>query len=399
MTKISEEQVRCRKEAILAAAKRVFARKGCAQATMHDVANEAGLSVGAIYLYYPGKDELMQRRLREHRRKHPGSLQQGGGGGHHSGEILRATGRVLEQRFQDPATRDETVLVLEAILADAREARSTGTGMESGPGSGRQLRGAYLMLTEWLFGRAQETGALDPRIDTEALAQFFVSLMVGIHVLSLEFESGLDVKPVLKRGRRDVAAPGSRRPGGLRRKRRRGRLRHRSAPRKVLDEASSDHRWHRRLSAPAIPGGWSVSGSCSWYWPPWRCPGCKGALSGDEMKFLSNPDSVQGQTLLGERMPGLSTSSGAMETILVHSDELTVDDPAFQQVVTQTAAAVAAEKELVAQAYDYYQILQFQPETAESLVSADRHTTLIPVSLAASAADTGDRHRGIHLAG
>ena len=119
-------------------------------------------------------------------------------------------------------------------------------------------------------------------------------------------------------------------------------------------------------------------------------PGLKGALSGDEMKFLSNPDSVQGQTLLSERMPGLSTSSGAMETILVHSDELTVDDPAFRQVVTQTAAAVAAEKELVAQAYDYYQILQFQPETAESLVSADRHTTLIPVSLAGSAADTGD---------
>ena len=75
-------------------------------------------------------------------------------------------------------------------------------------------------------------------------------------------------------------------------------------------------------------------------------PGLKGALSGDEMKFLNNPDSVQGQTLLGERMSGLSTSSGAMETILVHSDELTVDDPAFQQVVTQTAAA-AAEKELV----------------------------------------------------
>ncbi len=118
-------------------------------------------------------------------------------------------------------------------------------------------------------------------------------------------------------------------------------------------------------------------------------PGLKGALSGDEMKFLNNPDSVKGQTLLSERMPGLSTSSGAMETILVHSDELTVDDAAFQEVVAQTWAAVAADKALVAQAYNYYQVLQLQPDSAEQLVSADRHTTLIPVNLS-SGADTGD---------
>jgi AcrR family transcriptional regulator len=198
VTKISEEQVRCRKEAILAAAKRVFARKGCAQATMHDVAQEAGLSVGAIYLYYPGKDDLMRAVFENIGESTRGLFNKAAEGATTPGEILRATGRVLEERFQDPATRDETVLVLEAILADAREARSTGTGRESASGTGRQLRGAYLLLTEWLFGRAQETGALDPLIDTEALAQFFVSLMVGIHVLSLEFESGLDVKPVLK---------------------------------------------------------------------------------------------------------------------------------------------------------------------------------------------------------
>ena len=164
---------------------------------MHDVADEAGLSVGAIYLYYPGKDELIRAVFENIGESTRGLFNKAAEGATTPGEILRATGRVLEERFQDPATRDETVLVLEAILADAREARSTGTGTESGPGSGRQLRGAYLLLTEWLFGRAQETGALDPRIDTEALAQFFVSLMVGIHVLSLEFESGLDVKPVL----------------------------------------------------------------------------------------------------------------------------------------------------------------------------------------------------------
>ena len=191
LTKISEQQILLRREAILVAAKRVFARKGCAQATMQDVAGEAGLSVGAIYLYFPGKDELMRAVFEQIGESTRGLFNRAAevGGAETPAEMLRATGRVLQERFHDPATRDETVLVLEGILADARQERSSG--------SGRQLRQAYLLLTEWLFGRAQETGALDPRIDTEALAQFFVSLVVGIHVLNLEFESDFDIEPVL----------------------------------------------------------------------------------------------------------------------------------------------------------------------------------------------------------
>ncbi len=192
MARISEEQIRRRKEAILAAAKHVFARKGCAQATMNDVAGEAGLSVGALYLYYPSKDDLMQavfERISENTRGLFARAAEIEGADSPAG-MLRATGRVLQERFQDPGTRDETVLVLEAVLAEARE--------EGSDGDGRQLRQPYLLLTEWLFSQAQETGALDPDIDTEALAQFFVSLMVGIHVLNLEFGSDLDVKPVLR---------------------------------------------------------------------------------------------------------------------------------------------------------------------------------------------------------
>jgi AcrR family transcriptional regulator len=194
MTKISEEQARSRREAILAAAKHVFARKGCVQATMHDVANEAGLSVGALYLYYPGKDDLMQAVFEQIGESTRGLFNKAAEGASTPAEVLQRTGRILEERFLDPATRDETLLVLEAILSDARDGDVRADGSS---GKGRQLRPAYLRLTECLFGRVQETGALDPRIDTEALAQFFVALMVGIHVLSLEFGPDLDVKPVL----------------------------------------------------------------------------------------------------------------------------------------------------------------------------------------------------------
>lgn len=53
---VSEE----RKEQILAAATRVFARQGFDAARMADIAEEADLSIGGVYWYYKGKDDLIE---------------------------------------------------------------------------------------------------------------------------------------------------------------------------------------------------------------------------------------------------------------------------------------------------------------------------------------------------
>jgi AcrR family transcriptional regulator len=47
-----------RREQILKAALEVFSRKGFAAATIPEIAGQAGVAVGTIYLYYPGKREL-----------------------------------------------------------------------------------------------------------------------------------------------------------------------------------------------------------------------------------------------------------------------------------------------------------------------------------------------------
>src|SRR3954447_5307175 len=52
-----ERKAQTRQELIDAAA-RVFARKGFHEATIADVAHEAGYSTGAIYVHFSGKDEL-----------------------------------------------------------------------------------------------------------------------------------------------------------------------------------------------------------------------------------------------------------------------------------------------------------------------------------------------------
>jgi len=47
-----------RRQQIIVAAKRVFSEKGFNKATMEDIAKEAELSPGTIYLYFKNKDEL-----------------------------------------------------------------------------------------------------------------------------------------------------------------------------------------------------------------------------------------------------------------------------------------------------------------------------------------------------
>jgi AcrR family transcriptional regulator len=47
-----------RRQQIIVAAKRVFSDKGFSKATMEDIANEAELSPGTLYLYFKNKDEL-----------------------------------------------------------------------------------------------------------------------------------------------------------------------------------------------------------------------------------------------------------------------------------------------------------------------------------------------------
>ncbi len=47
-----------RRQQIIVAAKRVFSDKGFNRATMEDIAKEAELSPGTLYLYFKNKDEI-----------------------------------------------------------------------------------------------------------------------------------------------------------------------------------------------------------------------------------------------------------------------------------------------------------------------------------------------------
>ncbi|WP_406296665.1 TetR/AcrR family transcriptional regulator [Embleya sp. NBC_00888] len=59
MPKVSQEHLDARHRQILVAARRCFARNGFHRTSMPDVFAEAGLSAGAVYRYFKGKDELI----------------------------------------------------------------------------------------------------------------------------------------------------------------------------------------------------------------------------------------------------------------------------------------------------------------------------------------------------
>ena len=59
MPKVTEAHRESRREQILIAAWKCFSRKGFHSTSMADVIKEAGLSAGAVYLYFRSKDEII----------------------------------------------------------------------------------------------------------------------------------------------------------------------------------------------------------------------------------------------------------------------------------------------------------------------------------------------------
>lgn len=60
MPRVSQSHKDARREQILAAAKRCFARNGFHETSMQDLFAEAGLSSGAVYRYFPGKADVVR---------------------------------------------------------------------------------------------------------------------------------------------------------------------------------------------------------------------------------------------------------------------------------------------------------------------------------------------------
>src|SRR2546430_12108956 len=101
MPKVSDEHMEGRRRQIIDAAIACFARDGFHRATMQDICTEAGLSPGAIYRHFSGKDAIVEA-IADERHAREAEFMQGAreaGGGM---EGLRALGRAFFSSLADP---------------------------------------------------------------------------------------------------------------------------------------------------------------------------------------------------------------------------------------------------------------------------------------------------------
>ena len=102
----------------------------------------------------------------------------------------------------------------------------------------------------------------------------------------------------------------------------------------------------------------------------------------NEIEVTSNPESNQADTLLEERLRG---PHKATEIVIVRSENLTVDDPAFQEFVEDLCDSIMALGSDVIKEGTHYYLMGYEP-----LVSADRRTTIMPLIMAGTLDDASD---------
>ena len=104
-----------------------------------------------------------------------------------------------------------------------------------------------------------------------------------------------------------------------------------------------------------------------------------------DFNLLNDAESDRGWNLLTDH--GIRAERSGTETVIVRSETSTVDDPAFQQTVQAVTDALRADSEMVASATNYYEVNGQDPNSAAGLVSGDKRTTIIPVTLVGSLED------------
>jgi RND superfamily putative drug exporter len=95
--------------------------------------------------------------------------------------------------------------------------------------------------------------------------------------------------------------------------------------------------------------------------------------------FTSRPESVIAEELIADHF---GEDTRASENIVVHSPGLTVDDPGFRQVVDTTLSRLQPWGPDFASITNYYDLAASGAPEANTLVSQDRHSLLIPITFA-----------------
>lgn len=172
MTRVTQAHLDARRNQIIDAAWACFARKGYHQTTMQDIADEAGISAGAIYRYYPGKETVLKAindRSQEMGRALVEEARSLAGG---PLDMLEVIGRTMLSYFDDPMAETTTRINIETWPEIIRndELRA----------SLHQELSFWRRAVAQLLADAKDLGQLKPEVDPDSLAALFICAWEGI---------------------------------------------------------------------------------------------------------------------------------------------------------------------------------------------------------------------------
>lgn len=173
MPKVSAEYTDARRQHIIDAAYRCFARKGFHQATMRDIYVEAELSPGAIYHYFKSKDDIIEASfVFDYQRSLP----------------------VFEDAAKNPDPLQALDQLIDFFFAGLESAAALGADRVNIQGWGEALVNPRLLaplrkflydfqaLLAQLIRRGQAARLIDSRIAPEAAGEVVLSSFLGLYL-------------------------------------------------------------------------------------------------------------------------------------------------------------------------------------------------------------------------
>ena len=176
MPRVSREYLDRRRDEIVAAALRCFAREGFHRTTMQDIVAESGLSPGALYRYFAGKEELIAAIAARHHAAELALLRDAA----ERDDVHGALGdlvRAFLTRLSDPAEQEWRRVTVQ-LWGEALR-------------SPRVMRVVRAGLDEPLAALAKLLRRI-PGVDADATARLCASIFQGL-VLQQAWDANLDV--------------------------------------------------------------------------------------------------------------------------------------------------------------------------------------------------------------
>jgi AcrR family transcriptional regulator len=179
MSRVTDAHIAARRQSILEAAFRVFSTRGVSAATMAEIAEEAGLSAGAIYRYFESKQDLAAACFQEGVEQ---VAEQWRLEVESAPDPREAFYRIAARSFDEittPESRDHTRLMLEGYL------EATRCEEDKVLDAARFEHDTIIGGLADMLRRVQAANQLPPDMDARALAGALCAFWLGARIFRL----------------------------------------------------------------------------------------------------------------------------------------------------------------------------------------------------------------------